>query len=146
VIIDIICTLILLLSITGIYNVFLTGYFTITRHFTFAPSWAWVAFVNQDPGLLKLIINFPNSDNPADDITQVAAMSTLLTSVWVTLFLLSVLVVKLLQPLEYLRRFTIWWFKDIDAHPLSAIAKVAGTLIVIGAFALKAARWEWMMM
>jgi hypothetical protein len=28
-------------------------------------------------------------------------------------------------------------------HPLRAIAKVAATLIVVGSFALKAARWGW---
>jgi hypothetical protein len=33
--------------------------------------------------------------------------------------------------------------KDIDEHPLRAIAKVAATLIVVGAFALTAARWGW---
>jgi hypothetical protein len=51
----------------------------------------------------------------------------------------------LLVPLEYLRRFTLWWFKDLDAHPLKAIAKVMATLIVVGAFVLKAARWGWLM-
>ena len=51
---------------------------------------------------------------------------------------------KSLAPVEYLRRFTVWWFEDIDAHPLRALAKVAGTLIVMGAFALKAVRWYWM--
>jgi signal transduction histidine kinase len=59
--------------------------------------------------------------------------------------MISSLLVGLLYPLEYLRRFTLWWFKDIDAHPLRAIAKVAATLIVIGAFALKVVRWGWMM-
>jgi hypothetical protein len=59
------------------------------------------------------------------------------------LFLISSILAGLLAPLEYLRRFTLWWFKDIDAHPLRAIAKVAATLIVVGAFALKIARWGW---
>jgi hypothetical protein len=45
----------------------------------------------------------------------------------VALFFTSILIPKLLAPLEYIRRFTLWWFKDIDAHPLRAIAKVAAT-------------------
>jgi hypothetical protein len=78
---------------------------------------------------------------PITSIVQIALPSTLLTSIWVVLFFVSIIFLKLLTPLEYLRRFTLWWFKDIDAHPLRAIAKVAATLIVVGAFALKAARW-----
>jgi hypothetical protein len=49
--------------------------------------------------------------------------------------IVSTLLLKLLAPLDYIRRSTLWWFKDIDAHPVKAIAKVAATLIVIGAFA-----------
>ena len=70
--------------------------------------------------------------------------STMLTSAWVILFQISVLLLKLLVLLEYLRRFTLWWF-DIDAHPLRAIAKVMAILIVIAAFVLKAVHWAWLM-
>jgi hypothetical protein len=76
-------------------------------------------------------------------LSQVFVPSTMLTSIWVIMFMISGFIVGLLYPLEYLRRFTLWWFKDIDAHPLRAIAKVAATLIVFGAFALKIARWGW---
>jgi hypothetical protein len=76
-------------------------------------------------------------------LPSVFVPSTMLTSIWVILFLLSSVILGLLAPLEYLRRFTLWWF-DIDKHPLKAIAKVAATLIVVGAFALKAVRWGWM--
>jgi hypothetical protein len=69
----------------------------------------------------------------------------MLTSAWVTLFFISIIILKLLAPLEYLRRLTLWWFKDIDGHPLRAIAMVAAMLIVIGAFVLKAVRWGWLM-
>ena len=80
---------------------------------------------------------------PITYLTQVAGPSTMFTSIWVVLFFISILVLKLLAPLEYLRRFTIWWSKDIDAHPLRAIAKVAATLIVIGGVALTLVRWGW---
>jgi hypothetical protein len=57
----------------------------------------------------------------------------------VILLLISSTIVGLRAPLEYLRRFTLWWF-DIDKHPLKAIAKVAAALIVVGAVALQAVR------
>jgi hypothetical protein len=86
--------------------------------------------------------NYLYSDR-VDSLLQVFIPSTMLTSAWVALVFIATLLLKLLAPLEYLRRFTLWWFKDIDAHPLRAIAKVAATLIVVGAFALKIARWGW---
>ncbi len=46
----------------------------------------------------------------------------------------------LLIPIDHLRQFTAWWF-DVEKHPLTAIAKVAGTLIIIGALLIKAVRW-----
>jgi hypothetical protein len=82
--------------------------------------------------------------NPSPSIRDVLVTSTMLTSVWVLLFLLSSTIVGLLHSFETARRFTVWWF-DIDAHPLTAIAKVAATLIVLGALALKAVRWGWLM-
>ncbi len=74
-------------------------------------------------------------------IDFVMVPSTLLTSVWTLLFLVSSLVVELLAPVEQLRRFTLWWFRDIDKHPLTAIAKVAATLLVVSAGAVKAVQW-----
>jgi hypothetical protein len=77
-------------------------------------------------------------------LSQVWAPSTMLTSAWVVLLVVSTILLKLLAQLEYVRRFTIWWF-DVDEHPLRAIAEVAATLVVIGAIALKAGRWVLMM-
>jgi hypothetical protein len=81
----------------------------------------------------------------ADSIQDAFIPSILMTSIWVILFLVSSLITGLLLPLEFLRRFTLWWFKDIDNRPLTVIAKVAATLIVIGAFAFMAAGWVWSM-
>lgn len=109
-------------------------------------SRCWEAFLNQDAAIFTMIreyFAFSSTKNTYDDLSQVATMSTMLTSVWVALFFVSMLVVKLLAPLEYIRRFTLWWFKDIDTHPLRAIAKVAGILVVAGALALKIIRWGW---
>jgi hypothetical protein len=35
---------------------------------------------------------------------------------------------------------TRWWFRDVEKHPLTAITKVAATLIVVGAMAIKVVR------
>lgn len=54
--------------------------------------------------------------------------STLFTSVWTILILLSTTVLKLLAPLH---RFTAWFF-DVEKHPVQAIGIVAGALVMIG--------------
>jgi hypothetical protein len=53
--------------------------------------------------------------------------------------IVSILLLKLLALLDYIRRSTLRWFKDLDAHPLRAIAKVSA-MLVVGAFAIKAVR------
>lgn len=74
-------------------------------------------------------------------ILYVLTPSTLLTSAWALILFLSGIVAQLLVPIDYLRRFTAFWFKDVEHKPLTAIAKVAATLIVVGAFAIKAVHW-----
>ncbi len=54
--------------------------------------------------------------------------STLLTSIWLIQIFLATIVVKLFAPLQ---RGASWLF-DIDAHPLRAVGKVAGGLVVVG--------------
>jgi len=51
--------------------------------------------------------------------------STLFTSIWTILILLSTAVLKLLAPIH---RFTAWFF-DVDHHPVKAIGIVAGALV-----------------
>jgi hypothetical protein len=53
--------------------------------------------------------------------------STLFTSVWTFLIFLSVVVIKLLAPLQ---RFTSWFF-DIEHHPVKAIGTVSAALVMI---------------
>jgi hypothetical protein len=55
-------------------------------------------------------------------------ISTLFTSVWTILILLSTTVVKLLAPVQ---RSTGWFF-DVEKHPIQAIGIVAGALVMIG--------------
>ena len=54
--------------------------------------------------------------------------STLLTSIWTTLMLLSVSVLKLVTPLH---RFTAWYF-NIEKHPVRTIGIMAGALAIAG--------------
>jgi hypothetical protein len=61
-------------------------------------------------------------------LLPVFLLSTLFTSVWTILILLSTTVVKLLAPIH---RFTSWFF-DVDHHPLQAIGIVSGVLVMIG--------------
>jgi hypothetical protein len=67
--------------------------------------------------------------------------STLLTSIWTFLLFISCVIAQLLVPIDYLRRFTAFWFKDVEHHPSTAIAKVAATLIIVGAMTIKVVRW-----
>jgi hypothetical protein len=142
--VDTMSTLLLLMITTGIFNIGLSA----IHYGEFSFGFLWAAFLTQAIAITSMTSEYFGISvfSPInDDVAQVATMSTLLTSVWVTLFLISTLIIKLLAPLEYIRRFTVWWFKDIDAHPLRAVAKVAATLIVVGAFVLKAVRWGWLM-
>lgn len=74
-------------------------------------------------------------------LDDVMAPSSLFTSLWTVLFAVSLLTVKLLWPLDQIRRFTTFWFRDIETRPLTAIAKVAGTLVIVAACLIKAVRW-----
>jgi hypothetical protein len=66
--------------------------------------------------------------------------STLFTSAWTMLLVVSSIIVMLLIPVDYLRRFTAWWFRDIEKRPVTSLAKVAATLIVIGGILIQAIR------
>jgi hypothetical protein len=80
----------------------------------------------------------------ADSITKLQSViipSTLLTSTWVFLIFLSAIVSQLLIPLDRVRQFAAWWFRDVEKHPLTVIAKVTATMIIIGAGAIKIVHW-----
>jgi len=74
-------------------------------------------------------------------LNSVLIPSTLLTSLWTLLLVLTFFIVKLLIPLETLRRLTAFWFRDVEKYPLTSIAKVAATLIIAGATVIKVIRW-----
>lgn len=59
---------------------------------------------------------------------DLSVFSTLFTSVWMLLVLLSATVLKLLAPLQ---RFTAWFF-DLGHHPVKAIGTVSAALVMIG--------------
>lgn len=55
-------------------------------------------------------------------------MSTLVTSIWTTLIVVSTGVIRSIVPLQ---RFTAWFF-DVERRPLQAIGIVSGALIMTG--------------
>ena len=55
-------------------------------------------------------------------------VSTLFTSIWTILILVSTSVLKLLAPIE---RFTTWFF-DVEKHPVQAIGIVSAALVMTG--------------
>jgi hypothetical protein len=113
VIVDTLLTILILLGVFIAYAA-VTMYFMPTNyHFHSLSDGIKVMF---DDILLALTGYFTTTDIHA--LAQVAIPSTMLTSAWVLLFLISTILAKLLGQLEYIRRFTLWWFKDIDAHPL----------------------------
>jgi hypothetical protein len=59
---------------------------------------------------------------------DVFILSTLITSIWTVLILLSTAAVKLLAPVQ---RGTAWFF-DVEKHPVRAIGITAGALLMIG--------------
>jgi hypothetical protein len=118
----------LIYSISNIGNSFFAAIYTVVTYLG-------------EPGLRSLL--FSSGGESQRFINDVAPPSTMLTSAWTVLLFITILLFKLLARLDFLRRFTLWWFKDIDAHPLRGIAKVAATLIVMGVFALKAVQWGW---
>jgi hypothetical protein len=59
------------------------------------------------------------------------------------LFFISSVATGLLAPINQIRRFTACWFRDVEKQPLTAIAKVAATMIIVGAVALKAVHLLW---
>jgi hypothetical protein len=87
---------------------------------------------------LNPILSYVLDSGEKMTLVNVVIPSTMLTSLWTFSLMVSGIIAQLLAPIDYLRRFTAWWFRDIDKHPLTAIAKVAGTLIIIGAGAIKA--------
>jgi hypothetical protein len=52
----------------------------------------------------------------------------------------STLVAMLLISIDHIFYFTSWWFRDFEKRPLTSIAKVAGTLIIIVAVVIQAVR------
>ena len=71
----------------------------------------------------------------------VYSFSTIFTSMWTLLLFLSVSFARLMLPFDYIRQFTVWWYKDVDRRPLTAIAKVAAVLIVATSTFITAIRW-----
>jgi hypothetical protein len=95
----------------------------------------WASVLDIKSGLLWLILPTEYYDDvflgiqPKYYVDNIPLLlSTLLTSIWTTLLLLSTTALKLLTPVH---RFTAWYF-DVEKHPVQAIGIVAGALVMIG--------------
>ena len=86
--------------------------------------------------LFGLVVTLPSSMNMATQTFTMANMiniwvplllSTLFTSIWTILILISITAIKVLAPSH---RFITWFF-DVDKHPVQAIGIVAGTLVIV---------------
>jgi hypothetical protein len=84
----------------------------------------WLAIVEQISSRFIGLQETPNGFN----LVQLTILSTVLTSIWTILILLSTTALKLLGPVH---RFTAWYF-DVEKHPVQAIGIVAGALVMIG--------------
>jgi hypothetical protein len=84
--------------------------------------------------------NYLTLDSSSITLPEVLYPTTLLTSLWTVLLLISTVTVKLLVPVDRIRGFIRLWFRDIDRHPLSAIAKVMEAIVVGGAVAVSGIR------
>jgi len=59
-------------------------------------------------------------------------LSPLLTSVWMTIMIVSIIIAMLLYSTKYLERFiAVSWFLEVEKSPVKAIAKVAGSLMFV---------------
>jgi hypothetical protein len=88
-----------------------------------------------------LAINFQNMAHVLmghiDSLRGVLLLSTLFTSIWTILILVSTAVLKILVPVEQLTS----WFFDVDNHPVQAIGIVSGALVMLGAGLWSLVRW-----
>jgi hypothetical protein len=103
-------------------------------------AWNEATLVNVASYYFRLgpIAAYLSADASQIGLIYVVGPSTLLTSAWTLLLLLSCIFASLLVRSDGLRRFSKWWFRDAAKHPLTAIAKVAGALIILGAVIIKA--------
>jgi hypothetical protein len=69
-------------------------------------------------------------------LITVIGLAPLLTSVWITIMIVSILIGMLLRSAKYLERFIAPWFLEVEKSPVKAIAKVAGSLMIAIAIAI----------
>ena len=64
-------------------------------------------------------------------VPPILFVSTLFTSVWTVLIVLSTITLRVLAPIQHMTA----WFFDVEKHPVQAIGIVAGSLTIMGSFA-----------
>jgi hypothetical protein len=77
--------------------------------------------------IIKDMAPFSHQHNWARSLLPVFLSSTLLTSTWTMLILVSALIIKIAPPVQ---RLMVWYF-DLDKRPVSALGIVSGALVIL---------------
>ena len=75
---------------------------------------------------------------PVDFDDWMTVLPALAVLVWLPLFALGILIVRLLTPLSWIVGRTQWFLRDGKEHPLKAIGYVAAVVVFIGTVAARA--------
>ncbi len=67
----------------------------------------------------------------SEPIWVIFVSSTLFTTIWTTLVLVSSILIKVVTPVQ---NFTLWFF-DVEKKPIQAIGVVSGALVIMGGLA-----------
>jgi hypothetical protein len=96
----------------------------------------WTLFIQRLTSwyIFVFVVDYISVGPPSEIITLpgpiwlIFASSTLLTSIWTTLVLVSSILIKVVTPVQH---FTVWFF-DVEKKPIQAIGVVSGALVVFG--------------
>jgi hypothetical protein len=69
-------------------------------------------------------------------LITVIGLTPLLTSVWITIMTISIIISILVFRAKYFERFIAPWFLEVEKSPVKAIARVAGSLMIAIAIAI----------
>jgi hypothetical protein len=81
-----------------------------------------------------LTLRVPSSSE-GTAIRGIMAASTLFTSAWAALTLISFAAFRALFSLDKLRKFVVWFF-PVEDHPIRALGIMSGVVVLLGAFVL----------
>jgi hypothetical protein len=123
-----------LIMAAAVHKVFALMYRLFTDFSYDIPSW----YINELSNLPNLLFGLPTllfGRLSETTLYSFLIPSTLFTSIWTILILLSTTALGLLRP----QRFTGWFF-DVDKHPVKAIGIASAVLVMVGSLLWSAIR------